>query len=143
LVGPTGCGKTRVAERLYKHASRNSVELYPAKWRRVPRVEFFEWATIATLEQDRFRAWLQDVDEIDFLFLEDVGAEVDRFKTKEPTERLRETLNHLRHAWMFVTTNVPPSQWITVWDDRVADRMLRNSVITTLDKIGSYAERPL
>jgi DNA replication protein DnaC len=105
-------------------------------------MEFIDFGWLNFLETNDFRLRLQewgDVDKgLDLMFLEDIGPEVDRFKTGEPTERLRELFNVMKNKWMVVTTNVPVADWEKRWDGRIMDRMLRNSVIVDMSGVPSY-----
>jgi DNA replication protein DnaC len=143
LVGQRGCGKTHCAEKLYRFASSASVTLYRdlLLWPHPPRIEFVEWASICFLDSTAFREWLNGQEGTDLIFIEDLGCELDRFKSKEPTERLREVLNLMKNRYVFATTNVPPERWASVWDLRVADRLMRNSQVVELKGLGSYAAR--
>lgn len=118
------------------------MQLWPKFWAHPPKVEFVEFASLAFLETEEFRLrlaeWSDKDKGTDLMFLEDIGPEVDRFKTGEPTERLREVLNSLKNKWLVTTTNVPISEWERRWDGRVMDRLLRNSVIVDISGVPSY-----
>ncbi len=142
IVGDYGVGKTEMAERMQEWVRGIRVSLWPKFWPKIPRVEFIEFGHVAFLETVEFKNWLSDNTEVDkgtdLMFLEDIGAEVDRFKTGEPTERLREIFNAFKNKWLVVTTNVPVKQWESRWDGRVMDRLLRNSVIVDMSGVPSY-----
>ena len=144
IVGDFGIGKTRIAERLLEWIRAVRVKLWPRYWPKVPKVEFVEFGAVAFLETGEFKNWLADQSDLnhgtDILFLEDIGAEVDRFKSGEPTERLREIFNAFKGKWMVVTTNVPVDHWEARWDGRVMDRMFRNSVIADMSTVPSFQE---
>jgi DNA replication protein DnaC len=106
-------------------------------------VEFVEWAKIVALEPIEFRIWLAGMEDCDLLCLEDIGAEVDRFKSGEPYERLRELLNEFKRNFLFITTNLMPEQWGDKWDKRIADRLMRDSEIFAMRETESYANRNL
>lgn len=135
LSGPVGTGKSHIANRVHRWVRAVRFAAWrPKGWVRPPTIEFYEWAQIVTLKEEEFRMWLKLMDETDLMFLEDVGAEVDRFKTSEPTERFRQVLNDFRSKWLFVTTNVYPEQWGDRWDIRVQDRLMRGATSVTLRK---------
>jgi len=69
------------------------------------------------------------------LLLDDVGAEVDRYKSGEPTERLRALLDARAGHFTVISTNLPPAMWSIRYDARVEDRMLRNSIIVDLHNV--------
>ncbi len=142
ISGVSGAGKTHCAEALFKWASRIAIDLMMRqKLDKVPRIELFEWAEIVNVDAEQFLRWIDDRRETQLLFLEDVGAEVDRFKTGEPTERFREVLNAFKHKSMVLTSNIHPDNWKSRWDTRIADRLLRNSTLVTLRQTKSYAMR--
>jgi DNA replication protein DnaC len=132
LCGQPGTGKTRVAEKLNRWCSNAAVQLGEPYKGRFLCVGWVEFASVAFIPIEEFRIWLDGEHETDLLFLEDIGAEVDRFKTGEPTERLREILNEFKHRWLFITTNVMPDHWPAKWDERIADRLLRDSKVIPL-----------
>ena len=142
IVGDYGIGKTEIAERMLEWARGTRLIVWPKFWPRPPRVEFVEFGSVAFLETEEFKIWLADHTEVnagtDLMFLEDIGAEVDRYKTGEPTERLREILNAFKSKWLVITTNVPVDQWEERWDGRVQDRLLRNSIVLDLSEAESY-----
>lgn len=143
IAGHNGVGKTHVAESLYRWANAIKIDSF-LKWKtgsQVPRIEKFEWAKVVSLETSEFRLWLLDRSETQLLFLEDVGAEVDRFKTSEPIERLRQVLDDFKNKFLVITTNFGPDEWETKFDLRVADRLLRHSKIITLTETPSFAAR--
>lgn len=143
LAGDTGTGKTHMAGKVYRWASAMRVWLWSDQrtWAHPPRVELADWGKIVALESEEFRTWLGDLNSCDLLCLEDIGAEVDRFKTGEPAERLRELLNDFKSNFLFITTNIMPEQWGEKWDKRIADRLMRDSEIFALRETESYAAR--
>lgn len=139
ICGNSGTGKTHVSERLYRWCRSVAISLWDMSfWPKPPRVEMFEWSKVVFLNADEWKRWLDDRGDTGVLFLEDIGAEVDRFKTGEPTERLRELLNDFKHRWMFITTNVMPEKWSAKWDERVADRLLRDTQVFVIRGIDRY-----
>jgi DNA replication protein DnaC len=139
ISGQSGTGKTHVAERMKGLASRLGISLWETgQWSNPPLSLLDEWAPVAALEYRDYREWLEELSRIDIVFLEDVGAETDRFKSSEPTERLREVLNACKNKWLMVTTNLLPEQWPVKWDERVADRFMRESKVVTLRNVPRY-----
>lgn len=139
LAGKVGIGKTHTAERMYRWSKLIAITAWDSgNWPSPPRIEWTEWAKVAFLGPVEFRAWLDGLTDTSLLFLEDIGAEVDRFKSGEPTERLREVLNEFKNRWMFITTNIMPEEWKPKWDERVADRLMRNSVTCVFRNLQSF-----
>lgn len=149
LTGETGCGKTHTAESVFKWVRAARFDSWYFGYRSAPpRVEWVEFAQLASLDSREFKIWLDDQGSIrhqrgtDLLFVEDLGAEIDQFKSGEGAERLRELMNEFKNRWLFITTNVPKELWGTTWDKRVEDRLHRSSVIVDLSAVKAYSLRP-
>ena len=142
IVGDYGVGKTEIAERLKTWARAVRTTIWGMGWPAPPRVEFVEFGKVAFLETDEFKNWLdghnQPGAETDLMFVEDIGAEVDKFSKGEPTERLRQILNDMKNRFVVVTTNVPVAEWEKRWDGRIMDRLFRNSKIIQMTGVPSY-----
>lgn len=133
IAGQVGTGKSHMADRMHFWSRRIAIFAWEKHWwPHPPQIEIAEWAKVTFLPFDEWKKWIDGLHNTDILFLEDVGAEVDRFKSGEPTERFREVLNDFKDKWLFITTNVMPEQWVTRWDERVQDRLLRNSKVISL-----------
>jgi DNA replication protein DnaC len=76
--------------------------------------------------------------ESDVAFIDDIGAEGDRYKNNVGTELLRRLLEERRDRYTMITTNVPADMWATRWDARVADRLLRGSVVVDLSGVPTW-----
>lgn len=92
-------------------------------------LSFILWSDIAI--EDKFDGDLlfKEACECDILLLDDVGSEVDKFKTNEPKERLRKLLGEREKKSTMISTNVPVREWANVWDSRVEDRLFRNGAL--------------
>ena len=147
LAGPSGVGKTHTSSALRKFAMAARVYAWSKGfWPHPPRIEWVEWAAICDLDKQGFRSWIdgQKPDGVrpgtSLLFLEDIGCEVDQYKTGEPTERLRQLFNEFKDQFLVVTTNIKPDDWEKKWDVRVSDRLRRNSEIVVLTETKSFQE---
>lgn len=144
IVGDYGVGKTEIAEHLKRWSKAVRSTIWGMGWTTPPRIEFVEFGKVAFLETAEFRNWLEGHNtpghETDLMFLEDIGAEVDKFRSGEPTERLREIFNDMKNRFMVVTTNVPSAQWETRWDGRIMDRLMRHSEIIEMTGVPSYQQ---
>lgn len=147
ISGPTGVGKSHLSVKLLKTVRGSVHQLWPSSaWNHPPSVASADFSKIAVKEESEWREWWKDhIDDIagcglqaEVLFLEDIGCEVDRYRSGAPAARLCEIFNWFAEQWLVVTTNVPPGEWKTRWDARVADRMLRNSVIVEMDNVPSF-----
>jgi len=83
---------------------------------------------------------MQDSMQADILFLDDIGAESDKYKSAENVDALCQLLSRRERKWTLVTTNFRTEQWDQQFDARVADRLMRNSIVCDLE-CGSYATR--
>lgn len=107
----------------------------------IPAVSFIEWSTASTPEKLDERSWIERLSEIDadsLVVVDDIGSEVDRFKTGANIERLCMLLNRRAGKFTIITTNHAPETWHQVWDARVSDRLLRNSEVVRM-KCSSYS----
>lgn len=143
VTGDTGTGKTR-SMRMISSLLRQVGVIGWAEcgtWHRPPSITFVEWSRIAV--EDRFDSdlFFQEATECDILFLDDIGSEVDRFKTSEPRERLRQLLGAREKKFSMITTNTKQSEWASKWDIRVEDRLLRgNAIIADLWGLPRFSE---
>lgn len=140
ISGPNGVGKSHVLRRCHRFLANHAVDLWDAGlWPQVPNAVFAVWSRIVDLPRDEWNDWLYDLRRASFICLDDVGSEVDRYRSGEPVERLRVALEVCESKWLLLTTNATPAQWKAVWDARVASRLSRAA---TLDLTGSADYRP-
>lgn len=129
IRGYTGSGKTRLAKKCYRYLRDYRIDM----WSRpgwggsmagaLPKIEFVDWARLVADDEEEFDYQCQDYTAADILFLDDLGAENDKFKNGTSAARLRRILEPLTARWVFVTTNIIRSQWAEFYDDRVASRL--------------------
>lgn len=138
LIGRSGCGKTHLAKASVRTANRLALDGWEqGHWPgHVPSAVFCDWPSFVDSDADGVA---KDLEEADFAALDDVGAEVDRFKTGKPAEILRRFLSLRAGKFTIVTTNVPELVWNQKWDERVADRLYRNSLVVDMTAVPSYA----
>ena len=144
IVGGSGNGKTHVLRALWTWHR----EIPQSRWQPTCRdtdndgfsCQLFDWPTLyragAKLGQES--RW-EDAINCGLLLLDDLGAEVDGFRSGEPTGLLRHLVGCRERQWTVVTTNIPQSNWAKVWDERVSDRLMRNSSIFDLQGAPSFA----
>lgn len=140
LSGPVGTGKTHVCRKVASTLNSWAVDLWVAKrWGpNIPAAKFSVWSRVVELERYSFDDWFDEARTAAWLILDDVGSEVDRYKTGEPTERLRRVLDLGRTGWLMLSTNVPKAKWADCFDVRVADRL---SGCQCLDLTGLQSHR--
>lgn len=109
-------------------------------WPRPFTVSFINWTDIACEDREDEDMLFREALECDVLLLDDIGTEVDKFKTQEPKERLRILLGAREQKYTATSTNVPVAKWGEVWDQRVEDRLLRgNARPLTLEGVQTFA----
>lgn len=141
LAGRIGTGKSTVARR----AVRTIATLQVSAWyeRFIPTTittGVYEWSKLASIgpsDRNDQSCWIDAV-ESKAALIDDIGTEVDKFKSGAPTENLRLLLEARRDLWTIITTNVHPAFWSKVWDERVEDRLYRNADIFEIKSARSY-----
>ena len=133
MTGPPQTGKTRLGRQVlmfWRHAKVRAWEL--GHWGdSVPSVGWCNWSDFAEIDpRDRDGAW-DDVAKSDLAVIDDLGSEVDRFKSGRPTENLRLMLEDRfkgKRATV-ITTNISPKEFSTRWDSRVGGRLARARIL--------------
>lgn len=140
IVGRTGCGKTHCLRAMASWARFASVSAWEAAmWPEPPSVHFCSWPELCEdFARDPKLDLIGDLVQQKLLALDDVGAEIDRWKTGEMNVKLQIALDRRSKLWTAITTNIEPSGWASRWDERIADRLLRNSMVCDVSKVGSY-----
>lgn len=140
LAGPPGVGKTHALKAARRFLENHSVDLWhECFWRNPPSILWATWSRVVALDKDEWEDWIYDLRRANIVILDDVGSEVDKYKTGEPAERLRVALDISEHRWMLMSTNLMPDQWATAFDRRVQSR-LQPAVV--LDMTGFNDFRP-
>lgn len=141
LGGKNGIGKSHLAKAIVRYFRSCAIMLsVDGNWRsgEVPDGEFVEWAKIAESNPfDDIAEWRR-AEGAALLVLDDVGADVDRFKTGLPTSNLARMLNARERRWTIITMNHPPATWAERFDKRVADRLHRHSQIVEAKEALSF-----
>lgn len=140
LAGRNGVGKTLLTRNLvaWAQAVRMDVSYHRGWWSKTPNVEFVEWADIASESEGTRDGRWADVIKRDLLAIDDIGAEVDPYKSELPTSNLARLLNTRERMFTIATTNYPPESWAERWDKRVEDRLHRNSEIVVMRESQSW-----
>lgn len=144
IGGPPGVGKTHVAQKVYAWLACYAIDLWQSgKWHKVPRVAKWDWPRI--VEDDSGEIWEEALNGIngmvasDIVVLDDVGAEVDRFKSEMNKGRLRSAMNACEGKWLLMNTNIEKADWETQFGVRGADRL---RAAHYLDMTGVPSYRP-
>ena len=136
IYGRTGTGKSMVSRKALAAIGAIGISAWHEGFRGKcpgPRAAF-EWSQICAMgpaDRNEGTLWI-DAMEADALILQDIGTEVDRFKSDVGTENLRLILEGRRNKWTIITTNIPPEHWSEAWDARVDRRLNTNSVIVSV-----------
>lgn len=125
ISGPVGTGKSTVSRRLARALSTMAVDASLGGWGgTVPSVWRGAWAALSSHDKNaEFEDALTDLKTAHIVFLDDIGAEVDRFKQGETTSRLCRVLDMCQGKWLFITTNLDKPLIAAKYDHRVLDRM--------------------
>lgn len=139
MCGDNGCGKTHTAKGIFGYCQAvGGMAWESGHWKghRIPASVFQDWSTLADTN-DYTGRWLDLID-AQLTVIDDVGAEVDKFRSAVPKENLRRMLGEREGRFTVVTTNTPPDQWREQWDARVEDRLHRKSEIIELANTPSF-----
>ena len=144
VAGNTGCGKSHVADRIRRYYDTRRISAWALGWigaaTNIPGAAWVHWPTACELRDDAFAEWFEEASGARLDIIDDFGAESERFKNGANDSRLLRLLeicDPRRGRWLFATTNVPPSEWATRYDQRIADR-LRGANRLTLFEVPSF-----
>ena len=126
VSGPTGIGKTHAMRLARRFLDHNAVDLWSqGYWPAVPAVVYATWSRVVDLEREEWDEWLYDLRRAKIVFLDDVGSEIDQYKSGRPIERLRLALEASESKFLLCTSNVPSERRSEAWDARVVSRLQR------------------
>lgn len=127
LVGVFGCGKTQMLRGAARWIKDICNTVWPGKWANTVSYVVISWPKFCfEVLDNKERGLYEDAVASDVIFIDDVGAEEDRFKSGASTRLLGDLLGDIESKFVFLTTNIPPDQWVEKWDGRVEDRLMRN-----------------
>lgn len=132
LYGPSGIGKTMAMSFVRQWAAGVANKLlFSGKWPRVPSIEYLYWPRKchqweSTREPTRE---LEDILSADVLFIDDIGAESDRYKSGQSTVMLGDIIGARERKYNFITTNIRREDWESRFEMRLADRLTRNEAV--------------
>lgn len=135
IAGPCGTGKSHVARAVSRFFKAHAIDLYcDGPWRisdSIPIAYFRDWKLLTTRTDMDFDAALDAIDAAALVVLDDIGSEVDRFKSGLPTERLLRVLDACADKFLLMTTNATIEQWPKAFDARIASRLSAASYFDT------------
>lgn len=144
LAGRSGCGKTQLAKALYTWATSASMLAYQKRfWPSPPGVGFLLWQEVCDRLEDSRSSMVEllaDAVAEPLLLVDDIGAESDRFKSGKGVDALGYLLTRRQDSgFTMLTTNIPPDEWHSRWDERVRDRLLRESTVVDMSECPSWS----
>lgn len=139
IYGENGCGKTKTAKAMHRWAI-SIAKLIPTvnsdETVRLSTVEFAHWPSVV----DGFKK--QEFDKTDELrdcelcVIDDIGAEHD--PSGFGREQLYLILCRREFRWNILTTNLPPGEWESRLERRIASRLFRNAQHIDLSNVPDY-----
>lgn len=138
-VGAPGTGKSHAIRAAYEFMRRHSMALWPRWYATPPRCRHAVWSKVVALPPGGWSDFEDDVHASKFVFLDDVGSEVDRFKSGEPMERLRTILDLCATKWLLLSSNMTRETFGRAFDARIESRLQRAAI---LDMTGAPDFRP-
>ena len=89
---------------------------------RFPHVYSDDWTLIAQTPMFDTHH-MDEIKRAEIVMIDDVGSEVDKYKSGEPTSRLRQILSLCDDKFLLLTTNLTKTAFFERYDARVADRL--------------------
>lgn len=138
LAGRSGTGKSHAARYAIRFCQAAAMWALDNRYYDHPLdAEFYSWPEIADGFKNGEFGVMADLFNRDAIAIDDIGAEHD--PSSMATEKLCQVLSRRDLKHTIVTTNYLPESWGDKFDARIADRLLRNSVIVDLSAVDSYA----
>ena len=103
----------------------------------IPSVLYVNWPEVVDGFKEGLYGVVQDCFESSLLIIDDIGAEHD--PSKNAADKVCQILSKREHKFNVITTNVHQTSWSNKFDMRIADRLLRNSVVVDLSDIESHS----
>lgn len=141
IAGPPGTGKTHVARAVSRFASALATLAWESGyWGKdnIPNYFFMSWPVASGQFMGKQFGLTEDAIHHSLTILDDIGAENDPFNIAK--DQLCQILSARQSKFTVVTTNIMPEHWEEKFDARIADRLLRNSVVKILT-CPSYSTR--
>lgn len=140
LTGPPGTGKShagRFVVKIFNNWIWDAICSGETGWptHTKPSADKIDWSKFVrqfdgTDEEDK-RRLMEDTLSNHLLFIDDLGSEVDRFKSGQNKALLREFLDECRNKWVLISTNTPREKWSALYDARVASRLSAARYVST------------
>lgn len=138
VYGENGSGKTRTARAVFKWA-RSVAMLIPLiadDEVRLAKAEFAHWPAIVDgFKKDQFSR-VDELRDCELCVIDDIGAEHD--PSGFGREQLYLLLSRREFRWNIITTNLPPSEWDSRLERRIASRLFRNAEHINLSDVPDF-----
>lgn len=142
IVGNYGTGKSHTAKAIHKFCATAAFSAFETgKWgcEQMPSAMFLSWPEAASQFNEKNFSVMTDAMNADLLIVDDIGAENDPWKIC--ADKLCQVLSRREKKFTVVTTNIQPAEWAKVFDGRINDRLLRNSVVVDISNVPSFSTR--
>lgn len=139
IVGEVRTGKSHVAKKIFRFCHTAAFTAFESqRWgtRAIPSSLFLLWPEVVSALSEKNRSVMEDAFATDLLVLDDVGADNDPWKIGG--DALCQIMSRREDKFTVITTNIQTAQWMERFDQRVGDRLLRNSVVVDLSKVPPY-----
>jgi DNA replication protein DnaC len=139
LYGENGSGKTRTARALHRWAS-SIAKLLPMvdadESIQLARTNYGHWPAIVDgFKKQRFDA-TEELADCELCCIDDIGAEHD--PSGFGSEQLYLLLCRREFKWNILTTNLPPAEWDSRLERRIASRLFRNAEHVDLSEVPDF-----
>lgn len=132
IAGTFGCGKSQVLRLAAAYVQAIYLDVWPEFWKdhgiNLTSIHFprFVWE----IEKNENLEHYDDVAKADVVFIDDIGAEEDQYRSGAAARILGDLLGALEKKFALIATNIEPSGWEKRWDGRVEDRLIRRNAVT-------------
>lgn len=144
LCGPTGTGKTTMADGFFRWCFKTASSLDDT-WSIFPQAAWCDWQKVCAqlngAKADMTKIIEDVTDGAAIVFVDDIGAESDRYKSGVNLDALSYLLNRTHgNTWLVLTTNYGPGEWQEKFGARIEDRLLRESTVCHLEHVPSWSK---
>lgn len=139
LTGRNGNGKTHAAKAVYKwcqSVARKKTSIQAGELH-VTECVYHAWPEL--LDELKSGGWgiVDRLKDVDVLILDEIGGGHD--PSMVGTDKLCQILSAREHKWTMLTTNIEPMHWESMFDKRIASRLLRNSRIIDMSDVPDFS----
>jgi len=140
LAGRTGTGKSHCLKAAYRFFRAHSGSLWPKFYKTPPGLKYIVWSKVVALERYCWEDFEDEVRSSRILFVDDIGSEVDRYRTGEPAERFRTFLDACKGRWLLGSSNIARNDFSRTFDARVLS-LMETAAFLDLSDVPDYRPR--